>query len=157
MISLNDMLATLAALTGEKWPPGIGPDSFDILPALLRQESQAPLCSSLVMTARGTGEVVVRKGKWKFIDGQGSVGYAHNREREKKPALGDPEGQLCDLENDIGESKDLYGRHPEIVQRLRGLLRMVKGEGASPPQRVGFSLLGQIERRYPSNDSRCVG
>ena len=35
VISLYDMLATFAALTGQKVPPGAVPDSFDVLPALL--------------------------------------------------------------------------------------------------------------------------
>ena len=133
MISLNDMLATLAALTGQNLPPGGGPDSFNVLPALLGQESQAPLRPSLVMTAGGTGKLAVREGKWKFIDGRGSFGYAHNREREKGPDPGDPKGQLYDLEKDIGERNNLYKQHPEIVQRLRQLLQTIKDEGATQP------------------------
>ncbi len=134
MISLNDMLATLAALTGQTMPPGAGPDSFNVLPALLGQESQAPLRPSLVMTAGGTGKLAVREGKWKFIDGQGSFGYAHNREREKRTAPGEPEGQLYDVEKDIGERNNLFKQHPEIVQRLRHLLKTIKDEGAARPR-----------------------
>ncbi len=132
-ISLNDMPATFAALIGQELPPEAGPDSFNVLPALLGKESPEPLRPSLVMTAGGTGKLAVREGKWKFIDGQGSFGYAHNRAREKKPAPGAPKGQLYDMEKDIGERNNLYDRRPEIVERLRGLLRKIKDEGRSRP------------------------
>ena len=133
MISLNDMLATFAALTGQKLPPEAGPDSFNVLPAFLGQESQEPLRPSLVMTAGGTGKLAVRVGKWKLIDGQGSFGYAHHREREETPAPGGPKGQLYDMERDVGERNNLYRQHPEIVQRLQGLLQRIKDEGGSRP------------------------
>ena len=133
MISLNDMLATIAALTGQELPPSASPDSFDVLPALLGQVLHAPLRPSLVMTAGGTGKLAIREGKWKLIDGQGSFGYAHSREKEKKPASADSEGQLYDMEKDLGERTNLYKQRPEIVQRLRDLLQAIKDEGRSRP------------------------
>ena len=133
MISLNDMLATLAALTGQELSRSAGPDSFSILPALLGEEFRSPLRPSLVVTAGGTGKRAVREGKWKFIDGQGSFGYAHWREREERPGPEDPKGQLYDLENDIGERNNLFRQHPEVVSRLRDLLQAITDDGATRP------------------------
>ncbi len=134
MISLNDMLATFAALTGQALPPGAGPDSFNILPALVGEGYQAPIRPSLVMTAGGTGKRAVREGQWKLIDGWGSFGYAHRRAGERRRGPGDPEGQLYDLERDLGESDNRFGQRPEVVRRLRAHLQSITEAGHSRTQ-----------------------
>jgi arylsulfatase A len=41
--------------------------------------------------------------------------------------------QLYDLQEDIGESQNLYAEHPEVVERLTKLLRKIQADGRSRP------------------------
>ena len=131
MISLTDMLATFAALAGKSLPPGAGPDSYNVLPALLGRTLPDPN-RPMVMLSGGMGALAIREGRWKLIDGQGDCGYAHHRRPKPKP--GDPPAQLYDLEKDLGEKNDLYAQHPEIVQRLKQSLEKIKAQGHSRPE-----------------------
>jgi len=126
MICLTDMLATFAALTGKSLPPEAGPDSYNVLPALLGQKSQEPLRPTMVMTGGGQGMLAIREGRWKLIDGQGSGGY-----RRSKAKPGEPPAQLYNLEKDLGETTNLYAQHPEIVRRLEQSLEKIKTQGRS--------------------------
>lgn len=133
-IALTDMMATLGAIVGEELPPGAGPDSFNVLPALLGRElpyRDRPM----VMLSGGMGALSIRAGKWKLIDGQGNCGYAHFRAGTPmpEPQPGDPPAQLYDLEEDVGERNNLYAERPEIVQRLEELLQQIKDEELSRP------------------------
>ena len=133
-ISLTDMLATLAAIVGKELPPGSGPDSYNILPALLGKKLPDP-DRPMVMLSGGIGALSIRSGKWKLIDGQGDCGYAHFRSGKPmpEPKPGDPPAQLYNLEEDLGESNNLYDQHPELVRRLQDLLQKLKHEGRSGP------------------------
>jgi len=125
-ICLTDMLATFAALTGKSLPPGAGPDSYNVLPALLGRKLPDP-DRPMVMLSGGQGMLAIRHGKWKLIDGQGSGGY-----QKSKPQPGDPPAQLYDLEKDLGETANLYSQYPDIVQRLKQLLEKIKAAEQSP-------------------------
>jgi arylsulfatase A len=126
-ISLTDMMATIAALTGQQLPEGAGPDSYNVLPALLGKKLPDP-DRPIIMVSGGTGAFSIRSGKWKLIDGQGDCGYgefgAGHPVPEPKP--GDPPMQLYNLEEDLGENNNLYNQHPEIVQRLKQTLKEIK-------------------------------
>ena len=75
-ISLTDMLATFAALAGQELTDDAGPDSFNVLPALLEGELDDSLRHPRVMQSGGiSGMLAIREGPWKLIDGQGGGGY----------------------------------------------------------------------------------
>ena len=133
-ISLTDMMATFAAIVGKDLPSSAGPDSYNVLPALLG--SKLPDANRpMVMLSGGIGALSIRSGRWKLIDGQGDCGYAHFRSGKPmpEPKPGDPPAQLYDLVEDLGESNNLYNQHPERVQRLHDLLQRIKDEGRSRP------------------------
>jgi len=44
-------------------------------------------------------------------------------------------GQLYDLRNDPGETRNLYFEHPEVVKELKTQLEEVKKSGRSAPAR----------------------
>jgi len=121
-ISLTDMMATFAAIVGKELPPEAGPDSFNVLPALLGRELEP---HPRVMMSGGTGLLAIREGPWKLIDGQGGGGY-----RDAGPKPGEPP-QLYNLAQDLGEKTDVYAQHPEIARRLQQLLHKIKREGRS--------------------------
>ena len=133
-ISLTDMMATFAAIVGKQLPPGAGPDSYNVLPALMGEKLPDPE-RPMVMLSGGMGALSIRAGKWKLIDGQGDCGYAHFRAGKPmpEPRPGDPPGQLYDLDEDVGERNNLYSQHPEIVRRLQDLLQAIKDEERGRP------------------------
>ena len=59
-----DMLATFAALTGQKLAADAGPDSFNVLPALLGEKLDKPCREHLVEHGN---VLALRKGPWKLI------------------------------------------------------------------------------------------
>jgi arylsulfatase A-like enzyme len=101
-----DFLASLTKLAKADRPGGAGPDSQDVLPALLG-ESKAGR-ESLVEQGGGV-MTALRKGNWKFIP---------------RPN-GKPE--LYDLSNDLAETKNLAAERSEVVKEMRGELQKVRG------------------------------
>ena len=125
-ISLTDMLATFAALAGQDLPHEAGPDSFNVLPALLGIAPVGPTDHPRVMQGGGaSGLLSIREGPWKLIDGQGGGGYRDGKARPGEPP------QLYDLSQDLAETTDLYAQHPEIADRLRQRLHEIKQGGRS--------------------------
>ena len=123
-VSLVDLLATCAAITGTQLPNRAGEDSFNILPALLGNNSQEPVRESVVHHS-GRGAFSLRKGKWKIIFGQG--------EDRVQPSEG--EGYLYDLRADPYETTDVWSQYPAIVEELTLLLARYQNEGRSVPLR----------------------
>lgn len=131
-ICLTDMLATFAALTGAALPEDAGPDSYDILPALLGRAGAAPIREALVSHSQN-GTFAIRQGAWKLIlDNKTSGGWM--TPAGKPPAPGTP-GQLYNLAEDPQERNDLWEQKPEIVARLTALLERYKQDGRSAPRR----------------------
>ena len=138
-ICLTDLMATAAAITGAKLPNNVAEDSYNILPALLggnKSIREYTLHQTMSLA------LAIRKGNWKYLDHKGSGGNNYGREGRwgmKQYAL--PEkapkapGQLYDLENDPGETNNLYFKHPKIVKELKGQLEESKKTGRSAPKR----------------------
>ena len=129
-VSLADMLATVADLVGASIPPGAGEDSYSLLPILLGKELESPLREATVHHSL-SGVFAIRQGPWKLILGRGSGGFSEPQSIE--PAPGEPEGQLYNLDNDPGETANLYLDRPDIVARLRTLLSRYRDSGRSAP------------------------
>jgi len=123
VVSLNDLMATCAGITAAKIPANAGEDSFSFLP-LLRGENR-PIRESVVCHS-GKGLFSIQRGDWKLIVGLGPVG-GHPGETAAAP------GQLYNLAADIGETKNLYAQHPEIVAELTALLKKTVEDGRSTP------------------------
>ena len=130
IVCLNDLMATCAAIVGETLPENAGEDSYNILPALLGQKLEEPIREATVHHSN-LGMFAIRQGPWKLIIGRGSGG--HSEPKTFKPKPGQPQGQLYNVEDDPGETRNLYEKHPKIVQRLSGLLEKYKEEGHSRP------------------------
>lgn len=131
-IALTDLLATTAAAVGADLPPGAGPDSYNVLPAMLGTSYDEPIREATVHHALD-GMFAVRQGPWKLILGRGSGGFTNPRRRTVKE--GAPEGQLYNLADDLGEANNLYEERPDLVRRLKSLLERYRARGRSrPPQ-----------------------
>ena len=114
LMSQVDFLATFAALVGAPRPGPTAPDSRDHLAALL-----GDVIAGRESLIEQGGGLAVRRGKWKFIPGSNGPRKSPATDTE----LGnDPSPQLYDLEADPGETRNLAGDHPAIVEQLRKVL-----------------------------------
>jgi arylsulfatase A-like enzyme len=128
LISLVDMMATFAAAAGQPLPADAGPDSFNVLPALLGEPHDKPLRDHLVIQTNGTHSLAIRKGPWKLIPGNPGGGYGKGK--GKGPA---PGSQLFNLADDLAETRNVAADHPEVVKNLSDLLAQVREKGRSRP------------------------
>ncbi|CAA6689523.1 MULTISPECIES: arylsulfatase [unclassified Lentimonas] len=114
LICLTDLFATTSDITGVASPAGSAEDSVSFLPALSGAE--------IVTTRAGvihhsiTGHFAYRQGKWKLLLAKGSAGWTSPKEDQMPEDA--PKAQLYDMENDPGETTNLYESHPEVAQRL---------------------------------------
>ncbi|MFO7669466.1 MAG: arylsulfatase [Bacteroidales bacterium] len=123
IICFTDVLATLSDVTGVALPEGAGPDSYSFLPELLGVLSEdQPKRPPLVLSS-GNGTMVIRSGEWKLIEGLGSGGFS--KPEHVEPGPGDPAGQLYNLNEDPGETHNLYSLRPEIVVRLQSEMKQL--------------------------------
>ncbi len=120
------MLATFAALTGQTLPADAGPDSFNVLPALLGEKLDKPCRDHLVEHGN---VLAIRQGPWKLIPVQATGGPG--KKERKKAIRRTPE--LYNLADDIGETTNLAAAHPDRVKEMTELLQRVRENGRSRP------------------------
>lgn len=128
-VCLTDLLKTCAAINGIDVPASAGEDSYNILPALLGEQLDGPIREATISTA-GNGAFSVRQGRWK-LELTGSTGGYQNISQQEVAAQGLPLVQLYDLENDIGETNNVYAEYPDVVNRLNTLLQSYRENGRS--------------------------
>ncbi|WP_442512195.1 sulfatase family protein [Novipirellula sp. SH528] len=148
LISNLDMLATLAAITGQDVEPAQLADSVNILPALVT-DTETPVRDHLVLLPRYATHVSVRKGKWMYIPKQGAGGFTKDPgehaaggaicaayvgnvnsdfDASGKYKPDSPTAQLYDLEADVNQTRNLYTSHPEVVQQMAALLKTYRSQ-----------------------------
>jgi arylsulfatase A-like enzyme len=115
-ICFTDLLATFAAISGADLPENAGPDSFNILPVFLGEQPDDEAIRGPVVIPANRDGFSIRSGPWKLINLLGSGGFSKPGRREPTP--GGPVGQLYNLEDDPGETVNLYELKPDIVESL---------------------------------------
>ncbi|HCC69917.1 MAG TPA: arylsulfatase [Bacteroidales bacterium] len=133
IVSLNDIMATMADITDYKLTANTAEDSYSMLPVLTGQHEKYGRES--VIHHSVNGYFAIRKGKWKLNVCAGSGGWSHPTESEAEK-MGLPWFQLYDLDNDPGERNNIAADYPEIVNELKGLLKIHILEGRSTPGSV---------------------
>lgn len=124
LVELTDLLATCAAIVGAELPEGAGPDSRNILPALLNEQPDEAVREFAVHHSVA-GMFAIRRGPWKLVLGRGSGGFTTPRTLD--PAVeGGPAGQLYNLADDPSETRNVYEQHPDLVAELTALLQSVQ-------------------------------
>jgi arylsulfatase A-like enzyme len=124
----TDMMATMADIIGVNLPEDAGEDSFTILPELLGSKGEQPLRPATI-TVSSRNVLAIRQGPWKLINALGSGGFS--KPNRVKPSADGPRGQLYNLSDDPGETKNRWNEQLEIVQRLLELLEQTKSNGRS--------------------------
>jgi arylsulfatase A-like enzyme len=112
LIGQMDLLASFASLTGQKLSADAGPDSINVLPALLGESEQGR--DQIVEHAN---MIALRKGQWKLVPARGARGGV----------------ELYDLSKDLGETQNVAGRYPEIARELSAMLDKLRDSGRSRP------------------------
>jgi arylsulfatase A-like enzyme len=125
LVGQVDLLASLAALTGQALAPDDAPDSFDLRAALLGTSASGR--DSLVEQAATLSLITPR---WKLI----SPHAGPKVNSETRIELGnDPQPQLYDLLVDLGEQRNVAGAHPEVMRELSAQLERIRQAGRSRP------------------------
>lgn len=125
-INLVDMYATIAALIDHPVSPDrhVAEDSFNVLPAMLDMPHQEPLRSSMIVHSPN-GNFAIRRGSWKYVEGQPSPTLKQPPQRVELHA------QLYNLQDDPGEQNNVIDDHPELTKRLATLLEKQRADGGS--------------------------
>ncbi len=130
-ICLTDLMRTCADLLGAPLPDHAGEDSVSFLPALLGQKAAKPLREATVHHSIN-GSFAIRAGDWKLALCPGSGGWSAPKPnaafKNKLPLV-----QLFNLRQDVGETTNVAGEHPEVVARLVEIVDGYVRDGRSTP------------------------
>jgi arylsulfatase A-like enzyme len=137
--TLTDVMATVASVVGVALPDDAAEDSYDMLPVLLGLQDEGKAVRPYTLTQSFRGQLQIRRGPWKYLDHPGSGGndYAAKAELQRYQL---PEraphapGQLYNLDDDPGETTNLYEDRPDIVKEMQALLAETRNSGRSAPR-----------------------
>jgi arylsulfatase A-like enzyme len=129
-LSTTDVMATVAAILGTKLPDNSAEDSFNFLPILLGEKRAQPI-RDFVIYHSYDGSFGIRQGPWVLCPDLGSRGFS--QPRDALPVKGGPAGQLYNLKDDPGQTKNLWQTQPEQVRRLTAILEKAKKDGRTRP------------------------
>ncbi|QDV21040.1 Arylsulfatase [Gimesia panareensis] len=122
-----DVMPTIAQLTGTKAPADI--DGISFVPTLLGEPQEQKQHEYLYWEFPAyTGQQAVHMGDWK--------GVRQNLLRKKNPQM---KIELYNLKNDPGEQNDVADQHPEIVARIKSIMKT----GRTPSKMFPFPALDQ--------------
>jgi arylsulfatase A-like enzyme len=135
---LCDLMATCAAVAGAELPDQAGLDSFDLSGVLAGRQPEEEPVRRHTLHQTNQLKLAIRKGPWKYLDHQGSGGNDYDlkeilhdyRLPETAP---DAPGQLYNLDEDPGETRNLYLEYPEKVKELKDQLDAYVAAGRSRP------------------------
>ena len=124
-LSLTDMMATFASLTGYELPYDAGEDSFDVLPPILGTGVGDPGRPAMVHDTGGyssqVGDFAVRSGKWKLI--------IKTRCDDDPPEMALLR-YLFDLGSDPYEQTNVIDIYPSIAKELEYLFLKIRTTGS---------------------------
>jgi len=150
LICSIDLMASFATMLGHPLKAQDGPDSVDVLEALIGNSDQ-PMRKHLIQAPFHERNLAIRSGKWVYIGARGSGGFGQNvggpgalawaQETNSditpdgKYHANAPQEQLYDLEADPSQARNVIREHPEKAQELRQLLQRLKQR--SEPRQAG--------------------
>jgi arylsulfatase A-like enzyme len=130
-----DALATFAALTGQKLAAEAGPDSFNVLTALLGGNTKQPVRDHLVLQNNGQAPLALREGDWVLIEKGG--GLRQQRRAGQQGAATAPRPELFNLAADPAQTNNLAGAETARVKAMSARLETIRQQGHT---RTGASI-----------------
>lgn len=116
-----DFLPTACEIAGTEPPDGI--DGISYLPTLLGRSGDQKKHEYLYWaSSEGHTSIGIRQEKWKLVQYRA---HAARKKSNKIPDSAPPpeDWRLYDLSSDIGEEHDLAAEHPEIVEKIKAMVR----------------------------------
>ncbi len=132
IISLNDLMGTVAAITGYNLQDSEGEDTYNIMPVLISEQSNEPLREATVHHSID-GSFAIRQGDWKLAMCVGSGGWSFPASSDKAALDTLPKIQLYNLRIDPEEANNLQAEHTQKVEELKSLLTKYIKDGRSTP------------------------
>ncbi len=126
----SDFFATIADIIGATIPDNAGEDSYSLYLAM-KGENYDKSIRGAVIHHSITGHFAIRDGDWKLNMFRGSGGSLKPVFIE--PQADEPIYELYNLDEDPGETVNLYFEHPEIVERLTGEITRIVKNGRTTP------------------------
>jgi arylsulfatase A-like enzyme len=111
-----DLTATFAALAAASPAPDRPLDGINLLPFVLGEQPEVTRTFCWRINRPGRQQKAVRHGPWKYVH---DAGYLHF---------------LYNLDEDIGERRNLAIHHPEIVRDLQQRFRAWEAEVDANPK-----------------------
>jgi arylsulfatase A-like enzyme len=138
VVSIVDVMATVAELLNVKLPESAAEDSFSLLDVLRRGDA-APAPRDHVILQSSLGMRAIRRGKWKYMRPwtvPAGVDLAVERERSAvylQRETSNPENyeQLYDLKADPAETTNLFDEQADVAARLRAELDQAERRGGT--------------------------
>ncbi len=129
-----DLMASFAALTGQKLAEQEGPDSVNVLPHLLGEKTEKPLRDTLIEQNNNGLGLALRQATWKYIPGNVLAMKRPKREKQNKSEIrkkSDQQpatGQLYNLATDLSETNNVAAQNPERVKEMRAALERIRAK-----------------------------
>jgi arylsulfatase A-like enzyme len=156
LTNTTDIFATVASVIGHELADDVAVDSYDMLPVMLGTKKDREPVRPHMLTQSFRSEFQIRQGSWKYLDHMGSGGNNYAKAALKKYAL--PEtapratGQLFNLAEDPGETKNLFFAEPVKRKEMQALLaRLTNKDGgrSAPTNRIplGIENIPRLNRK----------
>ena len=145
MLTSMDLLPTFAGLAGARLPADRTIDGHDILPVITaRPDAENPRRTYFFYCYNHLQ--AVRSGKWKLVlPRPARPPWCSWSARLVTPV---DKLELYDLENDVGETRDVAGEHPEVVDELTKSIESAREELGD------FNRIGRGARFFDEEERR---
>ncbi len=124
LVCLTDFMATCADIVGTELAHSDTEDSVSLLPLLVGEKPDEQAREGVIHHSFD-GMFSVRQGDWKLIAGTGSGGFSEPS--RYTPAPDNAQGQLYNINDDLGETLNLWKSRPDVVEELTVLLDSYRG------------------------------
>ncbi len=129
IVCTTDFFRTVAELNNAKVDDNVAEDSYSFLSEITGKKTIFAKREAIIHHS-SDGFFAIRKGNWKLIMCSHSGGNGKPKEvSEEAKTL--PPIQLYDLSTDIGETQNIYEKHPAVVKELTDLLTKYIKDGRS--------------------------
>lgn len=122
-LSQVDLLASFASFAGLSLDSAAAPDSFDMMDALLGKDGKG---REYIVEHAVNGTLSLVRGEWKYISPSNGPKVMRNTATETGY---DPEGQLLNLSEDLGERENVLAAHPDIAREMAAELERIREQG----------------------------
>ncbi|MEZ6140007.1 MAG: sulfatase [Zavarzinella sp.] len=141
-----DLLPTFVALSGGTVPEKIQIDGVD-LSGLLKDPKQGKMARTVQYYYRGLELQAIRQGDWKLHLPQTVQKKKNTPGKDAQSPM-----RLYNLASDISEQNDIIADHPEIVEKMEALIKVIDKDLGVKGIGPGVRELGKVENPRPIID-----